>query len=246
MRGWILTKTLLAGLLTVLIATSLYGESTRKLVQDGNKAYRSGQYDQALAKYKAALMAGGDPRIVAYNLGNTHYALRESEAAQQAYTESMRPERPRDLSGSVYNLGNAYLQGGKISEAISAYIEALKLNPDDEDAKYNLELARRMLNQMQQSQSQQSSEQQEQDQQEKRDSQEEQQQQDQQQQDQQQQNAEKQESEQTPPPKELEQRQMTPEEAERLLNALLQDEQDALKQVKKVEVADRPKREKDW
>ncbi len=236
MRGWILAKIWLVGLLTVLLATSLYGESTRKLVRDGNKAYRSGQYDQALAKYKAALMAGGDPSVVAYNLGNTHYALGESDAAQQAYTESMRPGRPRDLSGSVYNLGNAYLQGGKMSEAISAYIEALKLNPDDEDAKYNLELARRMLNQMQQSQPEQSPDQQEKEQQQERDSQEEQQQQEQ----------EQQESEQAPPQQELEQRQMTPEEAERLLNALLQDEQDALKEVKKVEATDRPKREKDW
>lgn len=240
MRGWIMAKTWLVGLLTVLLATSLQGESTRKLVRDGNKAYRSGQYDQALAKYKAALMAGGDPSVVAYNLGNTHYALGESEAAQQAYTESMRPGRARDLSGSVYNLGNAYLQGGKMSEAISAYIEALKLNPDDEDAKYNLELARRMLNQMQQSQSEQSPDQQEKDeQQQERDSQEEQEQEEQEQQ-------EQQESEQTSPQQELEQRQMTQEEAERLLNALLQDEQDALKEVKKVEATDRPKREKDW
>jgi Ca-activated chloride channel family protein len=240
MRGWIPAKIWLVGLLTVLLATSLYGESTRKLVRDGNKAYRSGQYDQALAKYKAALMAGGDPGVVAYNLGNTHYALRESEAAQQAYTESMRPQRARDLSGSVYNLGNAYLQGGKIEEAISAYIEALKLNPDDEDAKYNLELARRMLNQMQQSQPEQSPDQQEKEQQEERDSQEEQQQQEQEQQEQQE--SEQQEQEQ----QELEQRQMTQEEAERLLNALLQDEQEALKEVKKVEATDRPKREKDW
>lgn len=223
-------------LLLAILATNLHGASTRKTVEEGNRAYRAGHYDQALAKYKAALSAGGDPAVVSYNLGNAHYEMGESEAAQKAYTESLRPHRPHDLEESVYNLGNAYFQGQKFPEAISAYIEALKLNPDDEDAKYNLELAQRMLTQMQRNQSQQTPQPQDQEEREERERQEQ----------QEQEQIEEQEPQETPRPEKQEERQMTPEEAERLLNALLQDEQDALEEVKKTKVASRPKREKDW
>jgi len=232
-------------LLCVWIAP-LEAASARKLIREGNKAYRTHQFDEALAKYKAALQSGADPAIAAYDMGNAHYSLGEPEAAQAAYTQSLCPGRPKELSESLYNLANAYFQGQKYSEAIAAYIEALKRNPQDEDAKYNLELARRMLQQAQQNQQQQSQDQpQENERQNQQDS-SQQQEQDRRQQEQQQQQREEQERQQQEQTLQEQARQMTPEEAERILNALLQDEQDALKEVKKMKAVARPRREKDW
>jgi len=238
----LIVKSLCFTILLGSLATNLGAASARKLVREGNRAYKGGQFDQALAKYKAALMEGGDPGVVAYNLGNAHYNLGELQAAQEAYMQSLRPAKPEELAGSLYNLGNAYFQAQKYPEAIFAYIEALKRNPNDEDAKYNLELARRILKQAQQNQEQQNQNSEEQ--QDKQDS----------QQQQNQEPNENQKSEQEPKQEEQqqqqtqpqEQKQMSPEEAERILNALLQNEQDALKQVKKMQVVARPKREKDW
>ncbi|MFH1009634.1 MAG: tetratricopeptide repeat protein [bacterium] len=225
--------------------TTLEAASARKLIREGNRAYRTRQFDEALAKYKAALQSGADPAIAAYDMGNAHYSLGEPEAAQEAYTQSLRPTKPKELSESLYNLGNAYFQGQKYSEAIAAYIEALKRHPEDEDAKYNLELARRMLQQAQQNQEQQSQNEQNDEQQRQQDSSEQQEQgQEEQEQQQQQESQEKQQQERAL--REQQARQMTPEEAERILNALLQDEQDALKEVKKMKAVTRPKREKDW
>ncbi len=247
MTKGIIAKSLCITILLGSLAANLGAASARKLVRQGNRAYKAGEFDQALAKYKAALMEGGDPRVVAYNLGNAHYNLSESQAAQDAYMRSLRPAKPEELAGSLYNLGNAYFQSQKYPEAIFAYIEALKRNPNDEDAKYNLELARRALRQAQQNQEQQS--QNDEEQQDKQDSQQQQDQKPDQNQDderkrnQEQEQQQPQQQQQTQP---QEQKQMSPEEAERILNALLQNEQDALKQVKKMQVVARPKREKDW
>jgi hypothetical protein len=117
---------------------------------------------------------------------------------------------------------------------VAAYVEALKRNPADEQAKYNLELARLMLREQQQQPDQNQQEKQEQQQ----DS--------TQQQNQQEQQAQEQEQQKEQQSQPQYDRQMSKEEAERILNALLQDEQNALKDAKKVKVATRPKREKDW
>jgi Ca-activated chloride channel family protein len=226
----------------------LDAESARKLIREGNKAYGAAQFDAALAKYKAALQSGADPAVAAYDVGNAQYSLGQSDAAQKAYTESIRPAKPAVLSESIYNLGNSYFQGQKYSEAISAYIEALKRNPNDDDAKYNLELARRMMKQAQQKQEQQNQQQDQKDQQKSQQDSTQTQQQNQEQNKQQQQRDQQsqQQEQQNQQSQPQQQKQMTREEAERILNALQQDEQDALKDAKKVKVAARPKRERDW
>ncbi len=235
----------IVALLIAFLSVSSYAQSARKLVAQGNRAYKAGEYDKALAKYKEAKEAGGAPGVVEYNLGNAHYRLGESEPAQQAYGLSLSPKETEANSASLYNLGNAFYQGQKFEEAISAYVEALKRNPSDEDARYNLELARRMLSQAQQQQQQQN-EQQENQEQDKEQQQEQDQQQQELQDNQQQEQQQEEQQQQEQKPQESQQKEMTPEEAERLLNALLQDEQNTLKEVKKQKVATRPKREKDW
>ncbi len=238
-----ISKVLIVLLTMASLSATLYAESARKLVAQGNHAYKAGEYDKALAKYKEAQQAGGAPGVVEYNLGNAHYRLGESEPAQQAYGLSLSPRETEDNSASLYNLGNAFFQGQKFEEAVSAYIEALKRNPSDENARYNLELARRMLNQAQQQQNQPDEQQENQEQ--DKEQQQEDEQKEQEQQDEQPPEEQK-EEEQEQKPQESQQREMTPEEAERLLNALLQDEQNTLKEVKKQKAASRPKREKDW
>jgi tetratricopeptide (TPR) repeat protein len=243
--------------LTLLMLVTLAAANPRVEVKRGNGAAVKGKADEALTHYKKALDQQADTSVVMYNLGNVLYGQQKFEDAERSFIGALEPgEAPLEQSETMYNLGNTYYQSQKYDQAIGAYVEALKRNADDEDARYNLELARRMLQQQKQEQQKQdkenenkeqkpdSSQQQQkpdssqQDQ--KKDQPQDQQQQDQQQQDQQQQ------QEQQQPGQPQQERQMSKEEAERLLNALLSNEQDALKDVKKVKVAKRKKREKDW
>jgi tetratricopeptide (TPR) repeat protein len=142
---------------------------------------------------------------------------------------------------SYYNLGNTVFNAGDLQSAVEAYKRSLLISPDDQDAKYNLEYALRMIKQQEQQQDQeqdQEQDQQQSDQQNRQDQQQSQEQKDQQQQDQQDQ---RQQEQQQP-----RQGQMTPEELKRILAAVeaadKQTQQDLLKQ------AARTKRltEKDW
>jgi tetratricopeptide (TPR) repeat protein len=230
-------------ILFVFLVGSAVLASPRTEVKQGNRLAQTGNAADALTHYKRALDQQGDSTVVLYDIGNLMYGQGDYESARKFYGGSARPNASeRELSETLYNLGNSFFQGQQYDKAVAAYVEALKRNPGDEQAKYNLELARLMLRQQQQQQQQQ------QDQNQQQDKDQQQQQQDStQQQNQQEQQAQQQDQKQTEQQSQPQyDRQMSKEEAERLLNALLQDEQNALKDAKKVKVAVRPKREKDW
>lgn len=255
-------------ILILMIAASSFAALPSREVSKGNQAGQSGQIDQAQYHYVKALENKADTSTVMYNLGNAMYDAGEFERAMKIYGGAIDSTRsPEQLESAFYNMGNAALQAQKLDEAVASYIQALRQNPGDEDAKHNLELALRMKRQSeQQQQQQQNQDQKNQDQQEKQEQQkqdqqqqdqQDQQKQDQQKQDQQQQNQQQQEqqnqqqqqqqgdSTQTQPAPSQPQK-MTKEEAEQLLNALLQNEQNTLEQVRKAKVAQRKKRVKDW
>jgi Ca-activated chloride channel homolog len=236
-------------LFTILLLASVAFASGRTQVKQGNVAAKTGDAEQAFLHYKRALDQGADSSVVMYDVGNLLYNQKDYDKASKAFMGSLDPKAtPAEQTETLYNLGNAFYQSEKYDEAAEAYKEALKRAPADTNAKFNYELAkyRQREKKQQQQQNQQDQNQQKKDQQ----KQQEQQQQDKKQQDQQnqqqqqQQQADQQKDEQGQQPQQAQQ--MSKEDAERLLNALLQDEQDALKDAKKVKVATKVKRDKDW
>jgi Ca-activated chloride channel homolog len=239
-------------IVAVLASLSLAVGSPRREVKSGNRAAMAGQNDAAMLHYKKALDQKGDSSVVFYDLGNLMYSAGDYDNAAKSYTGSYNPKDPAAVqSQTFFNLGNSLFESKKYDQALAAYVEALRRNPKDDDARYNLELARRMLQQQQQ-QKQQQKQDQDQKKDEQKQDQQQQQQQDQKQDQQQQEQQQEQQAEQNQQQQDQQQQQqmtgqkMSKEDAERLLNALLQNEQDALKDAKKVKVAARAKREKDW
>lgn len=243
-------------LFVLLMITVAFAELPSSEVSKGNKAAKSGQTDQAQYHYVKALENHADTSTVMYNLGNAMYDAGEFERAMKIYSGAIDSTRtPEQLERAYYNMGNASFQAQKFDKAIASYIEALRHDPSDADAKQNLELALRMKKKSEEQQ-QQNQDQSKQDQQDKQDQQQNQQNQDQQKQDtqkqdeqlQQQQNNQQQQgdSSQAQQGQQQQPQQMSKEEAEQLLNALLQDEQNTLEQVRKVKMAQRKKRTKDW
>jgi len=224
----------------VLLALTVSAWGTpRSQVTKGNRAAGQGKTDEAVLHYKQALEQKADTSVVLYDLGNVMNQSGQHESAEKSYLGSLHPKTPLpEQAATFYNLGNTYFAEQKYDEAATAYIESLKRNPEDDDAKYNLEVARRMLQQQKQQQQQPDQQQQEQKQ-------------DQKEQDKQEDKPQDQQQQQQQPPDQQQNepqaaKKMSPEEAERILNALLQNEQDALKQAKKVKVQTRAKKEKDW
>ncbi len=241
-------------LLWVLLVIAVAAQASPRIeVKRGNIAAQDSLHDAALMHYKKALEQHADTSLVLYDLGNLMYQKGDFENAEKSYLGAFDPEASPTLqSDALYNLGNSYFETQKFDKAVAAYTESLKRDPKDSDAKYNLELAKRMLQQQQQQKQQEQKEnqnqeekqeEQQQQQQQKPDSNQQEQKQEDQQPDQQQQQEQQQQEQQQ---QQMSDQPMNKEEAERLLNALLNNEQNTLKDVKKVKVAARKKREKDW
>jgi tetratricopeptide (TPR) repeat protein len=110
--------------------------------------YEAARYREAYQSFRQALERTGDPALH-YAVGDALYRLRRYEDAVRSFRQSAAV--PRLRQSSYYNLGNAYVRAAEdapekselLKEAISAYEEALRLEPRDSAAKWNLELALR-------------------------------------------------------------------------------------------------------
>jgi Ca-activated chloride channel homolog len=243
-------------LLSLILALSLTlsgWASPRVEVKKGNKAAKTGNSAEALTRYRRALTEKGDSSVVFYDIGNALYDKGDFENASKAFMGSLNPkDSPQEQAATLYNLGNSFYQAEQYDKSISAYVESLKRNPGDKSAKYNLELAKlRLQEQKQQQQQQQKQDPNQQKQDQKQDPQQ-QQNQDQEKKDQKQDQQQQQQPPEQKPDENQQQpeaqpgQQLSKEDAERLLNALLQDEQNALKDAKKMKVMTRAKRNRDW
>ncbi len=142
----------------VFSSPAMAGSVKRGQVRAGNKAYHNGDYGKAFSMYREALGDSTRPpknaQGVFYNGGNALYMDGKYEPAVEYYQRSYSPDSL--LTGRMlYNRGNALLKGGRAKEAIESYLQALQYLPDDEDTRHNLELALAMSQQQQQQQEQQ-------------------------------------------------------------------------------------------
>ena len=240
-------KMILFLILNVFFVISAFAQGGHKQVTAGNKLYAEEKYDEANNKYRDALVENPESAIINFNIGDVQYKKRHFEEAIKSYEKSTSSDEIKVQSGSYYNIGNTLYKMGKLPESISAYKKALELNPEDEDAKYNLEYVRAKLKDKSEKQPQENQQQQQQEQnQDKEQNSEEQKEEQQEQQQNNQENQEnpeeqqEQQQEQATEPKEI-----SKEDAERLLNALQNEEKDLLKE-QKPKRRGRPFRGKDW
>jgi Ca-activated chloride channel family protein len=182
-------KLVIPVLILLALAVAACGQSAEQLNKTGNEAFTNEDYSGALTAYLQAQDESPELAEPHYNAANSHYRLEAFDQAQQEIQQTLVNEEVGAslAQHSLYNLGNTFFQTEQYETAIEAYKEALRLNPDDLEAKQNLELALRQLQQQQQEQ-QQDQQQEDQENQDQQD----QQQQDEQQQDEQQQDEQQQ------------------------------------------------------
>jgi len=232
--------------LLVLVSAVACAQSDRSLIREGNRSYKGSKYADAEVSYRKALEKNKEFREGPFNLGDALYKQgRFGEAADQYNIAASRTKNADEKAQALHNLGNSLLKSQKCPESINAYKDALKLNPKDLDTKYNLEYAKQMLKQQQQQQQQQQKKDKNKDdkqQQDKKD----QQQKDQQQQKQEQQKQDQQKAEQKDQQQaQQKKQQISKQDAERILEALKNEEKDVQKKLHK-KVPARVRVEKDW
>lgn len=106
------------------------------------KAFEAGAWDQALEGFVDRQVANpGDPAL-AFNVGDAHYKMRNWAEARRAFSEAALSGDLDLRADALYNLGNVAYREGRLDEAVERYKASLEIDPDDEDAKFNLEFVR--------------------------------------------------------------------------------------------------------
>ncbi|WP_297605560.1 tetratricopeptide repeat protein [uncultured Alistipes sp.] len=121
----------------------------RSLVRKGNRAFAKERYDRAVDRYKTAVERTPGSWEATYNLGNALYRTEQFDAAAQALqaaaADTLRPAA--DRAEAYYNLGDVQFRQQKLAESLESFKSALRLNPADEQAKYNYAYVKRLLQQ---------------------------------------------------------------------------------------------------
>ena len=206
-----------ATLFLLMATVSATAQTDRQYIRQGNKQYNAGDYPNAEVSYRKAIEKNPRNPQAVYNLGNALLAQKKDSAAVEQFESAAKLEtNPLRKYQSFHNLG-VICQGHKMyGEAIEAYKNALRLNPNDDETRYNLVLCKH--EKQKQDQNKQNQNQQKQDDKKQDDK-----------KDQQKQDKDKQDQQKKEQPKP----QMSKENAEQLLNAAIQNEKQTQDRLKK-------------
>ncbi len=138
-------RSAVAVLLPALLTAALV--STARAGDRGGSEYRKGHYQEARDAYEAYTREHpADPRG-SYDLGTALHQTGEMQPAEQALQQALRSPDPKLREAAFYNLGNTRARARDFAGARDAYEMALRIQPQDKDAKYNLELVKALQQQ---------------------------------------------------------------------------------------------------
>ncbi|WP_291596904.1 tetratricopeptide repeat protein [Bacteroides sp.] len=209
-------------------------KAERDYIRKGNRLFNDSIFVDAEVNYRKALEVNPKSSVSMYNLGNTLSQQQKFQDAMEQYVAAGNIEKDKMKLAHIYhNMGVLFQAGKDYAKAVDAYKMSLRNNPTDDETRYNLALAQKMLKDQQQNQQNQ-----DQNQDQKQD------------QNKDKQNDQKQDEkkdQQQPPKSEKQNNQMSKENAEQLLNSVMQDEKDVQDKVKKQQkVLQGGRLEKDW
>lgn len=136
----------LSVILGMLFSTMLLAQSERKFVRRGNRAFDKDDYIESEIQYRKALEKNVHSFKGKFNLADALYKQNKFEEALETLDNINQSALTAEQRAMVYhNRGNTLLKMNKLNESIEAYKKALRLNPDDYETKYNLSQAIRQL-----------------------------------------------------------------------------------------------------
>lgn len=211
-------------ILLLLTAISVSAQKAeRNYIRKGNRDYMDSTYVNAEVNYRKAIDVNPKSTIAMYNLANALMQQNKLQEAMDQFVTATKMEKDKNKLAQIYhNMGVIFLSGKDYAKAIEVYKESLRNNPKDNETRYNLALAQKMLREQQQNQQNQEQEQEK---------------------DKQDQNQQQNQKQQQSQPQD---NQMSKENAEQLLKSVMQDEKDIQDKVKKRQVIQGGRLEKDW
>lgn len=119
---------------------------TASLLSDASLEIAANDFVEGEAGYRKAIAINPKSETAKYNLGNAYYNEAKNDEAMTRFQQAADVAQSKSDKHSAYhNLGNTYMNAKKYQEAVDAYKDALRNNPTDDETRYNLALAKEML-----------------------------------------------------------------------------------------------------
>ena len=136
---------ILIALFLSLCAQTVDAQSDRQFVRNGNKFYREQNYAKAEVEYRKALGKNASNTQAMYNLGCALLQQQKDSAAITQFENAGKTEKAHLRKAMAYhNIGVICQKRQLYAEAIEAYKESLRHNPNDNATRYNLALCKRL------------------------------------------------------------------------------------------------------
>ncbi len=117
-----------------------------KYIYEAQEALSENDFASAEASYRKAIAKDPSNTSAKYNMGNLYYGKEKSETAEDRLKEAAKIAATKEEKHRIFhNLGNSYMQQKNYQEAVDAFKEALRNDPTDDETRYNLALAKKML-----------------------------------------------------------------------------------------------------
>lgn len=134
-----------ATVLLLFLAVTAGAQTDRQYIREGNKQFRLGDFAKAEVSYRKAVEKNPKNPQAVFNLGNALMAQKKDSAAVQQFEQSARIEtNPLRKSAAYHNTGVICQTHKMYGEAIEAYKNALRNNPNDDETRYNLVLCKHL------------------------------------------------------------------------------------------------------
>ncbi len=121
-------------------------KQTNKFLKEAEEKLGENDFASAEASYRKAVAKNPDSEVARYNMANMYYSKEKPGNAAQRYKQAAEVSETKDSKHKIFhNLGNTFMEQKNYKGAVEAYKNALRSNPSDEETRYNLALAKKML-----------------------------------------------------------------------------------------------------
>jgi hypothetical protein len=135
-----------AFLLLLLGSMGVMAQEKDSYLSKANDQFADKHYAEAEANYRISKSKANQKALASYNLGNAIYKQNQASEAKYAYIDAVEKSKLRsEKHNAFHNLGNVYMKEKKYTEAVSAFKDALRNDPADDESRYNLALAKKLL-----------------------------------------------------------------------------------------------------
>ena len=126
----------------LLLSANAFCQNAPESILKGNKFYQQSQFDLAEAQYRKALEYDPDNEKAKYNLANALQRQNKYDEAAKLLDDLAPNAKDNSIkSAAWYNQGVAYSKMKNLDASIESYKKALRINPNDKEARENLEKA---------------------------------------------------------------------------------------------------------